>query len=306
MRVRFEDGREFPLREIVNLEITQGVIAINHFNGKREIKIESNISNSDVSVSDITANLENEVVPKILAQYPGVSASFEGQNREQAAARGSLITALSLALILMFFIIALTFRSISQTLVVYAIIPFAMIGVGFGHYFMGKPISMLSILGVLALVGILVNDTLVFVNTYNDLLRKGMSQMDAIFAAGTSRFRPIILTTLTTFAGLAPLLLEKSTQAQFLIPMAISVAFGLLVVTVIILLLLPVLLIVTNRIKVYALYAWEGVKPSYEMVEPAVEGRKYNFLVFLVAAVISIGLFGGLVNGLMKVAEMFV
>ncbi len=306
MRVRFTDGREFPLREIVDLNISRGVIAINHFNGKREIKIDADISNRDVSVSDITSNLENVIIPKILAGYPGVSASFEGQNREQAAARSSLTTALSLAMILMFFIIALTFRSISQTLVVFAIIPFSMIGVGMGHYMMGLPISMLSILGVLALIGILVNDTLVFVNTYNDLLREGKPQMEALYEAGTSRFRPIILTTLTTFAGLAPLLLEKSTQAQFLIPMAVSVAFGLLVVTVIILLLLPILLIVTNRIKVYALYAWEGVKPSYEMVEPAVEGRKYNFLIFLVAGIISIGLFGGLINGLMKVAGMLV
>jgi len=306
MRVRFTDGREFPLREIVNLEMGRGVIAINHFNGKREVKVDADVSSDKVSISDITANLKSVIVPEILARYPGVEASFEGQNREQEESASSMQVAFGIALLLMFFIIALTFRSLSQTIVVYSIIPFSIIGVGMGHYMMGLPISMLSILGVLALIGVLVNDTLVFINTYNELLGKGVAQMDAVYQAGTSRFRPIILTTLTTFAGLAPLLLEKSMQAQFLIPMAISVAFGLLIVTVVILLLLPVLLIVVNRIKVYSLYAWEGEKPSFEMVESAVSGRRFNLLVYLVGAVIAIGLFGGVVGVMFKLASFLV
>ena len=154
------------------------------------------------------------------------------------------------------------------------LIPFCYIGVGWGHWFMDKPITILSNQGVLALVGILVNDALVFISTYNQNLKREMSQMDALYQAGLSRFRPIVLTSVTTVAGLAPLLLDPSLGAQFIIPMAISVAFGLMFITVIILLLLPIFIIATNRIKVYAKWLWEGKKPSLESVESAIKNQK--------------------------------
>jgi len=285
MRVRFSDGREFPLSEIANLTIERGVIAINHIDGKREIKVEADVARDDVSVSEMTEAVKSEIVPSILKDYPSVSALYEGQNREQEKTAQSLQTVLPIVLVLMLFSIALTFRSIGQTLCVFLLIPFAFIGVGWGHWLMSTPISFLSILGLIALVGILVNDALVFVTTYNSMLEEGQSQMEALYETGVSRFRPILLTTLTTFAGLAPLLFEKSLQAQFLIPMAISVSFGLLIVTLVILLILPVLLIFTNRFKVYASYAWNGVKPSLEAVEPATKAQGgYGYVWFLVFA----------------------
>jgi predicted RND superfamily exporter protein len=122
---------------------------------------------------------------------------------------------------------------------------------------------------MIALVGIIVNDGLVFIATYNDYIRDGKDQMDALYKAGLSRFRPIVLTSFTTFAGLAPLLLERSLQAQFLIPMAISVSFGLLAATVVLLVLLPSLLVMLNRFRVYTSYLWNGHKPAYREVEPA-------------------------------------
>ncbi|MCB0640048.1 MAG: efflux RND transporter permease subunit, partial [Phaeodactylibacter sp.] len=148
------------------------------------------------------------------------------------------------------------------------------------------------------LVGILVNDALVFVTTYNQNLQEGQAQMDALIDAGLSRFRPIVLTSVTTFAGLAPLLFEKSLQAQFLIPMAISVSFGLLVITMIILVLLPVLLVFFNRTKVLASSAWNGEKPSYEAVEAAVSKKGgYDFVIYMVlifiALAILLSMFGG-------------
>jgi len=269
MRVRFPDGREFSLSEIADLDIQRGVIGINHIDGKREIKVESDIANDQVSVSDVTTRLQEEIVPRILANYPTVAAQYEGQNREQAKSAVSIQKVGAITLALMFFVIALTFRSIGQTFMVFMLIPFAFIGVGWGHWFMGAPISLFSFLGIIALIGILVNDALVFISTYNDLLRNGQPQMEALYEAGISRFRPILLTSLTTFAGLAPLMLEKSLQAQFLIPMAISVSFGLLAATVVILLMLPILLIVLNRFRVYRDYAWNGKKPEYREVEPA-------------------------------------
>lgn len=269
MRVRFPDGRAFPLSEIATLDIQRGVIGINHIDGKREIKIEADIANDEVSVSDITTSLQTVIIPEVLKKYSTVSAQYEGQNREQAKSAASIQLVGGICFALMFFIIALTFRSVGQTIMVFLLIPFAFIGVGWGHWLMGAPISLFSFLGIIALVGILVNDSLVFVSTYNDELRSGKKQMDALYSAGVSRFRPILLTTVTTFAGLAPLLLEKSLQAQFLIPMAISVSFGLLAATITILLMLPILLIVLNRFRVYRDYLWNAEKPAHHEVEPA-------------------------------------
>jgi multidrug efflux pump subunit AcrB len=289
MRVRFADGREFPLSEIAELEIKRGVININHIDGLREIKIEADVANDDVSVSDITTSLREDIIPNVLSNYTTVRAQYEGQNREQEKSAKSMQTVGGVVMALMFFIIALTFRSIGQTAAVFLLIPFGLIGVGLGHWIMGLPISLFSTLGIIALIGILVNDALVFITTYNSMIEDGKPQMEAIYETGLSRFRPILLTTVTTFAGLAPLLFEKSLQAQFLIPMAISVSFGLLVITAVILVLLPVLLIMLNRFKVYATYAWNGVKPSYEGVEPAMRTESgYEFLWYVVFTVIAI------------------
>ncbi len=297
MRLRFPGDREFPLSEIANLDITRGVISINHLNGRREIQVEADIANNEVSVSDITASLKENIVPAILEDYPSVTALFEGQNREQRKSAESMQRVGVVALAIIFFIISLTFRSVSQAVVVFLLIPFSLIGVGWGHWLMGAPISLFSALGIIALIGVLVNDSLVFVTTYNDILQEGKEQMEAIYEAGLSRFRPIILTTFTTFAGLSPLLFEQSLQAQFLIPMAISVSYGLLAVTVVNLVLLPVLLIAANRFKVYLTYLWDGEKPDYRDVEGVIRKESgYEFLWYaffvLVAIFLVFALFG--------------
>ena len=268
MRIRLGNGVEYPLSELADVSIGRGVVSINHLNGKREIRIESEISNDNVSVSDITASLKNDIIPEILGEYPSVSALFEGQNREQEKSQNSMAKIMPILLGLMIFCIALTFRSIMQTIAVFLLIPFAFIGVAWGHWAVGIPISLFSVLGIIALIGILVNDALVFVATYNKNLQDGQKQMDALVDAGLSRFRPIILTSITTFAGLFPLLLEKSLQAQFLKPMAVSVSFGLLLITVIILLILPVFLVIVNRVKYYVA-SFFGKTVSYESVEPS-------------------------------------
>ena len=290
MRVRFADGREFPLSEIATLDIARGVTNIYHIDGRREVKVEADVSDDDVSVADITTFLQDTLVPKVLAQYPTVKPLYEGQNREQAKTAESISIIMPVVLLLMFFSIAITFKSIGQTIAVFLLIPFGMIGVILGHFAMGAPISLFSFLGVIALVGILVNDALVFVSTYNDNLKEGMPQPEALYQAGVSRFRPIVLTTFTTFAGLVPLLLEKSLQAQFLIPMAISVSFGLLVITVIILILLPVLLNAVNRFKYLAanLVNNDG-SVTLESVEPATEAKGgYGYLWYIVVGLIAL------------------
>lgn len=283
MRIRLSDGREFPLNEIANLEQKRGVIAYNRLYGKREIRVEADLATSGASATDVISTIETEIIPPILAKYPSVSYSMEGQVRETAKTQVSSQTVMPIILVLMLVTIILTFRSFGQTLVVFALIPFGLIGVILGHFLFAKAISILSGLGIIALVGIFVNDALVFVGAFNSLLQEGKSLREAIYEAGLSRFRPILLTSVTTVAGLAPLILEKSFQAQFLVPMAISVAFGLIMGTMVILLGLPVLLILQSKFRVATVQLWEGVKYTPEELEPAVEGRRsYSLLWFLV------------------------
>lgn len=297
MRVRFADGREFPLSEIADLSIERGVISINHLDGKREVKVESDVSGDQVSVSDITTNLKSELLPSILKDFPAVSFLMEGQNREQEKSQKSMQIVVPVVMLLMFFSIALTFRSISQTLALMLMIPFSFIGVAWGHWVLEIPISFFSVLGMVALVGILVNDGIVLVTTYNQYLETGMEQMDALYESGVSRLRPIFLTSATTIAGLAPLVLEKSLQAQFLIPMAVSISFGLIASTLIILVLMPIMLLWSNRIKVYASWLWNGVKPSYEAVEavtpePGGYGILWAFAGSFAAVIVILAFFG--------------
>ena len=270
MRIRVAGGAEYPLSEIVRLTPQRGVIAINHVDGKREVKVEADISDVSVSVSDANARVQGEILPAILDKYPGVGTVDGGQVRNQKKTGASMAIVMPVVFGLMFFVIALTFRSVLQALVLFLLIPFGLIGVIGGHWLMDKPISLFSGLGIIALIGIIVNDGLVFVAKYNDNIRDGMTMMDALADAGRSRFRPILLTSVTTFAGLAPLLLNKSRQAQFLIPMAISVAFGLLAITFILLILLPALLVLLNRFRYYFDVAKNpGSEKDYLEVEPA-------------------------------------
>ncbi len=285
MRVRFGGANEYRLGDIANFNIERGIVNIRHLDGKRVVRTTADVTSDKVSVSEANTKVNDIILPKILAKYPSVAIDFGGQKEEQLKLQSSISTVMPIIFFLMFLCVAVVFRSVSQSALVFLLIPFSFIGVVGGHYLMGKPISILSALGIIALIGILVNDALVYIAKYNDLIQEGKSQDEATYEASISRFRPIVLTSITTVAGLLPLLYEESTQAQFLIPMAISVAFGLMAITVIILLLLPALLIITNRIK-WAM-AWGltvamgGESPDYRSVEPHYQGgRHWIFTIF--------------------------
>jgi multidrug efflux pump subunit AcrB len=267
-------GGEYPLEELVIMEQDRGLIAINHLNGQREIKVEADVSSLDVSAPDVIQNIRANVLPGILAQYPNVDVSFEGQVRQTRKTISSFQSVGPIILIAMIAILIISFRSVSQAMVLILVIPFSLIGVFMGHFIHSVPFSILSGLGVVALIGILINNGLVFINTLNDRLREGMNYEKAICITGEARFRPIVLTTITTIAGLAPLISEKSLQAQFLIPMAVTVAYGLLIGSFLMLLFLPVALMGVNRLKVYLKWFWEGNKPTHEEVERAVREKK--------------------------------
>jgi len=269
LRIRGADGRTYPLSEIAELRESRGIVAINHLYGEREIQVSADISGPSVSAADVMAGLRAEVVPAILAKYPSVRASYEGQNREQMKSQKSIGTVMPAIFAIMLFIIILTFRSFPQGFMVFLLIPFGLIGVTLGHWVHNAQISLFSILGMIALIGILVNDAIVFVAAYNQNVKDGMNVKDAIVEAGLSRFRPILLTSVTTIAGLAPLILQKSFQAQFLIPMAISVAWGLLVITLVTLIVLPVFIMTLSDLRVLLARIWAGKRIPAELLEPA-------------------------------------
>ncbi len=294
MRIRSADGRTVPLSELATFKTDRGVININHLNGEREVRIEADVSNDGVSISDITSDVKTIIIPETLKDYPSVRASYEGQSRQQAKTSDSLALVMPLIFMMMFFVIVITFKSVSQGLIVLGLLPFGFIGVGLGHWMHGLPISLFSILGVIALIGIFVNDALVFITTFNERIKDGMEVREAVIETGRARFRPILLTSITTIAGLAPLIAEKSFQAQFLIPMAISVAYGLLIGTFILLVLIPALLVISNKSKVGLASLYTGEKIDPRSVEPANPNKQGYFwlyasvlvLIFLIIKVV--------------------
>ncbi len=274
MWITTPSGEKVAFTEIASYAIERGEVAINHLDGKKEIKVEADLKDPKESASDVLDHIRQNILPDLKANYPTVSALFEGQNREASKVAASAKGVIPIVFFLIFAVIAFTFRSFSQPILLLAMVPFAIIGVAWGHFIHGFAINMLSWLGIIALIGIMVNDGLVLISKYNQYLKEGMKLEEAILAAGKSRFRAIFLTSLTTMAGLAPLIFETSRQAQFLIPMAISIAYGIGIATLLTLIMLPMLLATGNKIKVYIKWAITDKKPDRESVERAIKELK--------------------------------
>jgi multidrug efflux pump subunit AcrB len=274
MRLTTPAGNRVPFDEIANYEIVRGTESISHLNGLREIRVSADMEDPNGSSTEILADIRSNVMPELLSKYPSLSVSYEGQNREANKLTNSAEGVLPVVLFLIYAVIAFTFRSYSQPLLLMIMIPFSIIGVAWGHWIHDFPVNVLSALGIIALVGIMVNDGLVLISKFNGNLRDGMKFENALYEAGRARFRAIFLTSLTTIAGMAPLLLEKSRQAQFLKPMAISISYGIAIATVLTLLLLPLLLSISNNIKVGSKWLASGNRVSNEEVERAIKEQK--------------------------------
>ncbi len=270
MRIVTPSGNRVPLTEIASYTIERGDVVINHLDGQREIRVEGDLTNIKDSAPEVISELREGVIPNIISKYPSVKPLYEGQNRGFANIGKAIKRVLPVILLLMYAVIAFVFRSYGQPLLLFVLIPFSFVGVAWGHWLHGQNINILSGLGIVALIGILVNDGLVLIEKFNLLLKSGMPYHKAMVEAGRSRFRAIFLTSLTTVAGLAPLIFEKTFSAQFLIPMAISVAYGIAYATFMTLFLLPLLLSLKNTVKVYLSWLWTGEKPSKEAVERAI------------------------------------
>ena len=275
MRILAPNGKRIPLSEIANYNIERGEVSINHLDGSREIQVNANLLDPTDSASDIVFSVQNTIIPPLKEKYPSLKVSFEGQYREANKTIESSKVIFPLALFLIFCTIGFIFRTYSQPFLLLLLIPFSLTTVAWGHLLHGFPINVISLLGIIALIGILVNDGLVLISKFNSNLREGMSFDDSIFNAGKERFRAIFLTSITTIAGLAPIILEKSFQAQLLKPMAISIAYGIGYATFLTLILLPILISFTNSLKVNFTWVLKGVKPNKRDVEaPIVEQNR--------------------------------
>ena len=230
-----------PLEEVAHLEETRGYTQIHRAQQRRTITVVGDIDTAVTRTSDVMTAVRTEFLPEIQRQHPGVKVEFLGSQEEQGKSFGSLALAFPLALVMIYMMLAGLFRSYVQPLVVMAAIPFGVQGAIIGHWLTDNPMTILSAIGLVALTGIVVNDSLVLVDFINRRIRDGMTPFQASLDGATLRLRPILLTTLTTAAGLTPLMFEKSFQAKFLIPMAVTLTFGLIFATVLTLLIVPVI-----------------------------------------------------------------
>jgi len=244
MRIRTPDGGEIPLYQAARVEEGYGFSSIHRSDRKRVINITADVDSAKANAEEILLELQKTILSELKMDYPGLAIDLEGESKERRDSMGSMGRGFLLALLFIYALLAIPFRSYSQPLLIMAAIPFGIIGAIFGHLIMRYDLSIMSMFGIVALSGVVVNDSLLLIDYANSCRRKGMDKLNAIKEAGVRRFRPILLTSLTTFFGLSPMILETSTQAKFLIPMAISLAFGIMAGTGITLLLIPSLYLI--------------------------------------------------------------
>ncbi|MFU8787598.1 MAG: efflux RND transporter permease subunit [Methylobacter sp.] len=243
--------REIPLREVVEVNRGRAYMEIDRRNGRRNIQVTANVTPKS-KAGEILNDLKITELPRLLEQYPGLQYSFEGQAADMAESMGSLKLSFVFAILGIYVLLALPFQSYVMPLIVIASIPFGIIGAVLGHLLMGYDLSIISVLGMVALSGVVINDALVLIDHATSLRKQGAGMPAKIIKlAAIQRFRPIILTTLTTFGGLMPMILETSRQARMLIPMAISIGFGILFATLITLVLIPSLYLAVDDINRY-------------------------------------------------------
>ncbi|PCJ98497.1 MAG: cobalt-zinc-cadmium resistance protein [Zetaproteobacteria bacterium] len=248
MMIKTPNGADVLLSDVVKMNEGRAYTTINRRNSRRIITIESDI-NPPSEENLITSALVEDTLPKLQERFPGLTYSFEGENAEMEESLESLKYGMGGILFVIYAILAILFSSYSQPLMIMIAIPFSMVGAVIGHFIMGFPMSIVSMFGIIALAGVVVNDSLILIDLSNRRHKEGHEKLTAVIMAATQRFRPIILTTLTTFIGLAPMMFETSRQARFLIPMAISLGYGIVFATFLTLILIPSLYMIIEDIK---------------------------------------------------------
>jgi multidrug efflux pump subunit AcrB len=249
MRIRTGDGREIPIEEVADITHGRAYSIINRVDRRRSVTVVSDIDETTANASRIVADLKANFLPKLVERHPGVTFDLEGQEKRTRESLDNLKIGYLLAMMGIFLLLASQFRSYIQPVIIMMAIPFGLIGAVFGHLVMGMEFTIVSLFGIVALSGIVVNDSLILIDFINRAERSGVDIETAVVESGKVRFRPVLLTSITTIAGLLPILLERSFQAQFIIPMAISICFGLLAATVLTLLYVPALYLIVRDVR---------------------------------------------------------
>ncbi len=261
MMIKTPNGTNVPFAEVAEASMGRGFSTISRVDRKRTINIEADIDKENTDLETIKRDLQ-AALPELLASFPDISYSFEGEAREQRESFGSLRIGILFVLAVIYALLAIPLRSYVQPIMVMLVIPFGVVGAILGHVIMGMNLSIMSYMGMLALAGVVINDSLVLVDFVNKRRTEGLNVPNAVRVAGVARFRAILLTSLTTFFGLMPLIFEESTQAQFLIPMAVSLGFGIMFATLITLILIPCNYMILEDIK--GLFSSTKTQPRYD------------------------------------------
>jgi len=262
MRIRTPDGGRVPFHAVAEVELTESPTTIQRFDRERAVRISAEVDKQNYEPGKITKDILEKELPEVLALYPGVRTRLSGESQAAAEVQGDLAKGALFAVFLIYALMAIPLRSYAQPLIIMSVIPFGTIGALVGHWILGLQVSMMSFFGIIALAGVVVNDSLILVDFVNRERRLGVPLMQAVTDAASKRFRAILLTSLTTFFGLVPIVLETSLQAQIVIPMAASLAFGILFATVITLFLIPCLYIVLDDFGQWWREAWAYVLPK--------------------------------------------
>ncbi|MDD2598144.1 MAG: efflux RND transporter permease subunit [Kiritimatiellae bacterium] len=243
--IRTPAGTDVPLRDVASATRGRAYTSINRLDGRRLLTVTANVNPRSES-EHILGLMLKDVLPELKQKYPGLSQVFRGSQKDMREGLASLLKGFIAALLVVYALLAIPFRSYTQPLIIMACIPFGIVGAVLAHVMLGYPLSMISLMGIVALGGVVVNDSLVLVDYANNEVKRGVGMRESILNAGVRRFRPVLLTTLTTFLGLAPMIFETSRQARFMIPMAISLGFGILFATFITLFLVPALYVMVE------------------------------------------------------------
>ncbi|GMU21555.1 MAG: multidrug transporter AcrB [Phycisphaerae bacterium] len=246
--VRTPAGADVPLRQVATVKPGRAYTSINRRDARRTVSVTGDVI-PESDTEQVMRTLEASVLPQLARDFPGLSCSFQGKQEDMREIMASLRNGFLMALMMIYVLLGIPFRSYFQPAIVMVSIPFGIVGAAFGHLLMGYSLSIISVMGVIALSGVVINDALVLIEYANRQRQQGLSARDAVLAAGVRRFRPILLTTVTTFGGLAPMIFETSRQARFMIPMALSLGYGILFATGITLLIIPCLYLILEDIK---------------------------------------------------------
>ncbi|MFW6222741.1 MAG: efflux RND transporter permease subunit, partial [Bacteroidota bacterium] len=268
----------YPLVTVADMTMGRSLSMINGYNGQRVIRVDAYMKDQRASVTPIMNNVENNLLPGIIEKYPDLSYTHMGQKKDTQEQIQSLIKYFSLALLIIVLVIIIYFKSFRQGFIIILSIPLGIMGAIWGHFIHSEPLCMFSIWGLVAMTGVIINDSVIFVSRYNQLLIEGHKVFQAVIETAKSRFRPILLTTLTTTAGLMPLILEQSPEARFLSPMAMSVAYGILFGGIFILLTLPIQILISNQllVKTNKLFSKNTEEITPELVENAIINHQIN------------------------------